>query len=107
MQQRETNIQKDTDQDTSPKSMWPQVVHVPQEIVREVVVDCFCKCACKEPEKPDIPTSFWSLDQGKLVRAAGDKEAKRTQEKWREEVEKMMKYWSLDQGLHADVKGRV
>jgi hypothetical protein len=85
----------------------PQVVYVPRETIREVVVDCSCKCACKAPEKPEVPRSFWSLDQGKFVRSAGDKEAKRTREKMREEIATKMKYWSLDQGMHADEKGTV
>lgn len=38
------------------------------------------------------------------MRAAGDKEARMTREKHREEVARKMEYWSLDQGLHADVR---
>lgn len=88
-------------------TLAPQVVYVPQEVVREVVVDCLCKCACKAPEKPEILRSFWSLDQGRSVRSAGDKEAKKTREKRREEIAKMTTYWNLDQGMHTDEKGSV
>lgn len=85
----------------------PQTIYVPREIVREVVVDCSCRCACKAPKKPDIPRSFWSLDQSKLVPSAGAGEAEKEREKRREEAAKRMRYWSLDQGMHADVKASV
>lgn len=84
-----------------------KVFYAPQEVIKEVVVDCLCKCACKAPEKPEILRSFWSLDQGRFVRSAGDKEAKQTREMRMEEIAKMTKYWNLDQGMHTDEKGGV
>jgi hypothetical protein len=94
---------------TSPQNavLVPQMVYVPREMVREVVVDCSCKCVCKAPEKLEIPRSFWSLDQGNFVRSAGDKEAETTREKRRSEIAKMTRYWNLDQGMHADEKDAV
>lgn len=88
-------------------ALVPQVVYVPREMVREVVVDCSCRCACKAPEKPEVLRSFWSLDQGRFVRSVGDKEAKTTREKRRSEIAKMTRYWNLDQEMHADEKGAV
>ena len=92
------------DQSLSSQRTQSQVVYVPREVIREVVVDCTCKCACKEPDKPDIPRSFWSLDKGNAVSVARDKEAKKMREQHREEVAEKTVYWSLDQGMHADMK---
>lgn len=89
------------------EQLLPRVIYVPQEIVREVVVNCSCRCACKAPELPEVRRSFWSLDQGRFVRSAGNREARETQEKRRMELMKMTTYWNLDQGMHADEKGTV
>ncbi|KAF1927686.1 uncharacterized protein M421DRAFT_93072 [Didymella exigua CBS 183.55] len=85
-QQVETCSPESPEQPTSQTPGPPRVAYVPREVIREVVVDCSCKCACKAPEKPDLQRSFWSLDQGTFVAAARDKEAKKIQEKRREEV---------------------
>ena len=88
--QQEPKIQRPSNQILPQQTTQTEVVYVPREVIREVIVDCSCKCACKEPEKPDIPRSFWSLDKGDFVRAAGDKEARMTREKHREEVARKM-----------------
>lgn len=92
---------------TQNETLLPEVIYIPREIVREVVVDCSCKCAYKADEKLERPRSFWNLDQGKFIRSAGSREAEKTREKKRLEIAKMTTYWSLDQGMHADEKGTV
>ncbi|KAF3047058.1 hypothetical protein E8E12_010878 [Didymella heteroderae] len=95
------------EQTSLPNATPPRLIYVPREVVREIIVDRSCKCSCKASEKPEVPRSFWSLDQGKFIRSAGNKEAKKMQEKRKDEIAKMTKYWSLDQGMHADEKGGV
>jgi hypothetical protein len=106
-QQEDTHSRRFLEQTSLQETVPSRIVYVPRDVVRNVAVDCPCKCACKTPEKPELPRSFWSLDQGRFVRSVGDKEARETQEKRRNEVAKMMKYWSLDQGMHAGVKASV